>query len=253
MDVSATRNGIANALGAFRTAQSASVDPVASALRRPAEALARETESAQVRLSAYGQVKSAVAEVQSTAQGLADLRPAQGVDAARKAAKAFVDAYNAEQASVARLTRRGEGQSAGGALADDGTARRVANETRREVTASPDTLRQLGIAAERDGTLRFDAERFNAAYAANPGNATQSLNQIGRTAQATATRQLGEGGALNGAISTLNTRVDTLQTRQSELQNRFQASQRDVQEQLRRLAADPFAGGVAAYSRVFSS
>lgn len=283
-----------------------SIREAGAAFQRAEEGLAQQNQSAQVKLSGFGQLRSAVAEVRDTATALSQVKSTANVADARKTAQSFVDAYNREQQAAQSLTQRsepgagrserrsegvsrsnpGEGNVNGvsataatnvsdttkpgntsstgtttapikntaGALEDDGRVRRTANESRREVSASQDALRQAGITVQRDGSLKLDSQAFDAAFTKDAEAVTRTLNDTGRSAAATASRQLSRSGTVGGAIESLNNQVDKLQSRQNDLQARFASSQQAVEDRVRqqRLSADPFTGGAAAYLRVFS-
>lgn len=227
-------------------------DRVGAALRRPVEALQQQAESTRVRLSAFGQVKSAVADVQTAARGLQDNKQLQTVDGAKKAAEAFVKAYNAENQTTANLTRRGDSRTAGGALADDPRARSASSDLQRAVRNSESELRQLGITRQKDGSLAIDTEKFEAAYAADSGSVKTTLATAGNRVETAATRQLSASGSVTGAVSNLTSKVADLEDRQADVQARLDDSQRVVREQVSRFTAGPFATGVSAYKGIFS-
>lgn len=232
--------------------QSVDTNPVAAALRRPVEALSQQTESTRVRLSAFGQVKSAVADVQAAAKGLQDNKQLQTAEGAKKAAEAFVKAYNAETATTANLTRRESGRNAAGALADDPRARLAAGDLQRVERNSESELKQAGITRQKDGTLAIDAKAFEAAYAKDSGSLRQALSSAGNRIEAVATRQLSASGSVGAAVNNLSSKVTNLENRQADVQARLDDSQRIVQEQTDRFKVGPFATGVSAYKGIFS-
>lgn len=229
-----------------------STDPVALASRRSLETLSQQTESTKVRLSAFGQVKSAVADVQSAAKGLQDGKQLQTVDGARKAAEAFVKAHNAEDRTTTDLTRRETYRSSAGTLADDARARSAAHGLQRAARDSAPALEQAGITRQKDGTLAIDVKTFDAAYAKDAGALRQSLGTVGARVEAVATRQLSASGSVGSAVDSLSSKVSDLEERQADVQARLDTSQRIVREQSDRFKAGPFATGVAAYKGIFS-
>lgn len=232
--------------------QSINTDPVAAALRRPVEQLVTQTESTRVRLSAFGQVQSAVADVQTAAKGLQDSKQLQTVDSARKAAEAFVKAYNAEGSTTAALSRRGDYRTSAGVLADDSRVRSTSSELQRTVRNNQSALQQAGFTRQNDGTLAIDAKAFDAAFAKDANAVRQSLGAVGSQAEAVTTRQLSASGTVGSAVSSLTSKVAGLEHSQASLQALFDQSQRVVQEQSSRFNVGPFATGVAAYKGIFS-
>ncbi|MFZ2853924.1 MAG: flagellar filament capping protein FliD [Rhodocyclaceae bacterium] len=238
---------------------SSSIDAVSAASRRSAQSLSQETESTKVRLSAYGQVKSAVAEVQTAAKGLQDSKQLQTADSARKAAEAFVKAYNAENKTTTDVTRRKGSDGAAGALADDPLARSASSGLQRTVRNSDAELKQAGITRQKDGTLAVDAKAFDAAYAKDASAVKGALGTIGTRVDSVATRQLSSAGTVGRTVDSLNSKVTNLENKQAnqqanqqDLQSLLDASRRQVEEQASRFSTGPFASGVAAYKGIFS-
>lgn len=224
-------------------------DRVSTALRRPAELLSRETESAKVRLSAFGQVQAATAEVQAAAKNLQDAKQVGTVADARKAAETFVKAFNNERSTLARATEAGGNGKAAGALAEDGRARVVASQTERALSDNTTAFRDAGIRVQQDGSLTVDAKALEAAFNTNPSAVAQALSNVGRAAEATATRQLSNSGSVGAAVNNLSSRVQQLETRQADSQERADQSQRAVEAASRRYGFN--ASGAGAYLGIF--
>ena len=224
-------------------------DRGASALRRPVEALARQAEGVKVRLSAFGQVQSAAANVQSAARNLQDAKQVSTVAETKKAAEAFVAAYNNERSALASVTA---GRSAGkpaGVLADDGRAQVASSQLQRTVTDNAAAFRDAGIRIQQDGSLAVDAKALEAAYNTNPAAVTQALSNVGRAAEATASRQLSSSGSVGAAVNNLSNRVQQLESRQADFQSRADQSQRAVEAASRRYGFG--ASGPGAYLGIF--
>jgi hypothetical protein len=224
-------------------------DRVATALRRPAETLSREVEGARVRLSAFGQVQSAVAGVQSAANKLQDIKPTESVADVRKAAETFVTAFNNQRSALQRVPGSENGRNETAAVAQDGRAQVASSQLQRTVGDNSASLRDAGIRIQQDGSLTIDATALEAAYSANPTKLTQTLGSIGRAAEATATRQLSSTGSVGSAVSNLNSRVQQLETRQADVQTRIDESQRAVESASRRYGVG--ASGPGAYLGIF--
>lgn len=224
-------------------------DRVSSALRRPAEAVSRETEGTRVRLSAFGQIQSAAAGVQAAARNLQDAKQVGTVADAKQAAETFVKAFNNERATLARVTDAGGSGKAAGALADDGRARVATSQLERTLSENAGAFRDAGIRVQKDGSLSVDAGALEAAYSANPAAVTQALGSVGRAAETTATRQLSSTGSVGAAVNNLSNRVQQLETRQADYQSRADASQRMVDAAAQRYGFG--ASGASAYQGIF--
>lgn len=84
--------------------------------------------------------------------------------------KAMVDAVNAALADVSTLTAYNSATKTSGPLSGDSTLRDVRNQLLSVVTDGIDgqSLAPYGVQTDRSGNLVFDAEKFKAAYTADP-------------------------------------------------------------------------------------
>lgn len=239
----------ASSIAALASSQS---DRLASTLRRPAETPARDGEGARVRLSAFGQVQSAAANVQSAAKDLQDTRQLSSPADAKKAAASFVKAVNDERAALARVAG-GQAERPNAAAAGEGRAAVADAQLQRtrgdQDSGSGSALRDAGIRVERDGSLAVDAKALESAFNANPAAVVQALGNVGRAAEVTATRQLAANGSAGAAVRNLSSQVDQLAARQAALRNGSEASQRSVEAASRRYGFG--AVGAGAYLGVF--
>jgi flagellar hook-associated protein 2 len=88
-------------------------------------------------------------------------------------AQALVDAANAALKEIRTVTAAKSGTTAAGALAGDSTLRAITQEILSAVATgagSAGSLSVIGIKLERGGTLAFDKQKFQDAYAANPAD-----------------------------------------------------------------------------------
>lgn len=228
---------------------------VASALRQPAEAVGREIESTRVQLSAFSRVQSAAAEVQSSARQLQKTGEKTSVTEAKKAAQAFVQAYNDQRSALIQTggtAESGSGKAsvgAVGATGNDGRAAVASSQLRRLTSEQAPALREAGIRVERDGSLSVDAKALESAFNTNPKAVTQALGQVGRAAEATATRQLAENGSVNSAMKTLENRVGQLESRQALVESSNATAQRAIESTARHYGFG--AVGAGAYLGIF--
>ncbi|MBO9576007.1 MAG: flagellar filament capping protein FliD [Sphingobium sp.] len=112
--------------------------------------------------------------------------------------KEIVDAYNTLKGSLNTAMRTSDGTgSSSGLLANDSGVRTMANNLARltstELTPDGDynTLADLGITTNRDGTLSLDSTRLTKALAADPAAVVEMLNPSAPDAT-----HIGIGGAL---------------------------------------------------------
>lgn len=243
-DVAIAASGFSASTSSVAALYASQNDRVSAALRQPVERLARETEGTRVRLSAFGQVQSATAAVQSSARNLQDAAKVGSAGDARKAAEAFVQAYNSERAALAN--------AAGGSNAqptDSARARIASSQLERLVADNASAFRDAGIRVQQDGSLTVDAKALESAYATNPSAVVKSLGDVGRAAEATATRQLSNTGSVGAVVNNLNNRLQQLETRDTEVRARIEETQRAVESSARRYGFG--AVGAGAYLGIF--
>ncbi len=201
-----------------QTSQSGSVGGASQMLTPASKRIGQQLESTNVRLSAYGQIKSSFSGAQTSATALtnaATSKTATTSDVA-KAAQAFVDAYNQAAKSVSSATATGK---QAGALATDLRAKSAGNDlaslTRGNGLAN---LKQAGITANTDGTLSLDTKALNSALQANPSATKNALSAIGQQVSASTGRELASTGNVGSSVNRLNSRAETLTAQQASLQ-----------------------------------
>ncbi len=235
-----------------------------AATQKSVDRLNRNVESTRVQLSAYGQVKSATAEVETAGKSLQKLAANSSFDDFRKAVQGLAAAVNNERAAVNRTTGAANSENAtAGALSGDFRVRGAAGQIQRALQgnagANEKALRQLGISVAQNGTVSVDSKKLEQAFAANPGQVSETLNNIGKGVAETATRQLSAGGNVGSGINRLNERLNGLQQSQFDYQSQLQAAQRQIDqrnqrvEQIQTQTQQAFGlNGVSAYKGVFS-
>jgi len=232
---------------------------VAEAYAKPQERLSQQAESTRVQLSAFGEIKSTTAQLETAANKLRDNQQLSTVDGLTKAVQGFAEAVNNRLSTANRL-----GAADSGALAADGKVRAANNETRRTLEgvsgSNRDALQQIGIGVSGNGALKVDAQKLANAFNANPDQVRQTLNTVGQQVAEQSARQLGNNGAVGGSISRLTEQLGSIEQRQTDVRSQFQQSQQAVQERdvqfsrIQQLAQTGFIfTGAAAYNRIFSS
>lgn len=236
--------------GSSRTRSSGDADPVTTALKQANDRLDQQRKTSEVKLSAYGQVKSAVAELQSSSKKLTDSTNTDTADEAKKAAQNFVNAFNNARA-VANRAINGD-KSGGGELANEGRARIAANELSRALDrTATNELKSIGITANKDGSLKIDAQKFEQAQQSRPQEVAAALENAGQQAEQAANRQLQNNGNVTRSINALSNQVRDMEAQQAQRQNLADAMQRATEEANTRINAAS-ASGIAAYQKILS-
>lgn len=224
-------------------------DAITKALSQASERIGQQRESAQIQLSAFGQIKSAVAELQNSSKALTEGQNTDTTEEAKKAAQNFVNAFNTAR-TVANRAINGDGQTPG-TLATEGRARVAANELSRSLDrSSSNELREIGITTNQSGTLSIDAQKFEQALQSDPQQVTETLASAGGQVEQATRRQLENNSNVNRSINNLNNQVRNLETQQTNQQNLIEMMQRSTEQANNRLNAIS-ASGIAAYQKIF--
>jgi flagellar hook-associated protein 2 len=152
------------------------------------------------------------------------------------AATSFVDAYNALASQIKSRSAYGSSTSSGGSLAGDGTLR-LMQEQLRGIFNTPATggtltsLAQVGIAFQKDGSLKLDSSKLNSAISANFSDVTNLFSSSSGYAtrlEAWGQSALSAGGlidtrtqSLNQYVKDQNEAVDKLENRMTALQKKY--------------------------------
>jgi hypothetical protein len=248
-----------SATGSSTALQATSLDPVGRALRRPVEQLGQQAESTRVQLSEAGRLRSANAAVADAAKALQQTDKPKTADELRTAASRFVSAIN-NGVKVANEIA-GSGRNAPVTRTESGDASRVRSaaniaggDIRRAVAdggnRGAEELRGIGIDVGRDGSLKIDKQRFDAALASDAQGVAQTLDRVGKRVEVAASEQNSSRGSVGRTVEALTRRAESLEARRDDVQARGEQSQRFVREQVSRT---PFvSSATAAYQLVFS-
>jgi flagellar capping protein FliD len=213
------------------------VTPEAATLQRGAVRSDERIESTKVELSAFGQAKGALAELQTAAEAVTEPRQTATADDAKKAVENFVSAFNKANTAVSNAEK---------ASAKETQA--LAGELRRSVSEGNGSaeLRKAGIAQSRDGSLSLDTRALEKSLRESPEQTLAAVAETGRKVEKSATQQLANGG---NASEAANVRDRRLEAEQGAQQAVVAASQRTIEQQSANITK--LASGIAAYQRNF--
>lgn len=233
MDVSTivkTQVSMARLGSASATSGSSSVsDALAPATQR----ISKQLESTNVKLSAFGQIKGAFAGTQTAAASLSKTaanKTATNADI-QKAAQAFVNAYNAATQSVSAAVN-GTGKQAG-ALSSDFRAKLAGNDLAQSLAGggSASALKQIGITANKNGTLTLDTKALEQALQSNGSQAKQTLSSLAQSVGASATRALESSGNVGSSYRKLSSQSQSLTNQQEALAQQASSIQATLEQQ----------------------
>lgn len=150
-----------------------------------------------------------------------DITVSRDVSTAKTALEAFVKAYNDVNKTIGDLTRVDASSKKGSVLTGDATLRTAQSQLRSLLGSRPDgitdplltTLSQVGISANRSGTLSLDASKLSAAFSERPESVADLLKAFGTAFESAAGALSGSTGTLQAKIDGLNQSIKTIQSR----------------------------------------
>jgi flagellar hook-associated protein 2 len=144
----------------------------------------------------------------------------------------FVEAYNTLMKGLNTATAAGADATTAGVLAGDSSARDMKRQLSQLTSAAMGTsgtyksLADIGVATNRDGTLKLDTEALDRAIAANPAAITQMLNPAVST-----TTNPGLAGLMDGVRDRIQMKDGAL----SSAQAKYKELGESLTEQLEKL------------------
>ncbi len=223
------------------------VDPIAKAFEQAAKRVQQQLDATSARMSSFGKLKSAFAEVQGAAKTLSNPKADATNADISKAASNFVSAFNmALRATQTNQTQATSTQEIVG-------ARRAQTDLRHMLTSDgslSNSLKGIGIGSQADGSLSLDADKFKAALQANTTDLRASIVKLGQQAHAMATRELADSGGVGSTLKSLGNQSSSLLARQSAQQAALASFQQFANAQS---AASNASSGIAAYNSIYAA
>lgn len=143
------------------------------------------------------------------------------------AVNAFVKAFNDAAKSMSSLGAYNAETKVSGALQGDSTLRgaqgqvRALLQTKAGGTSLYQTLSDLGVSVEKDGTLKLDTTKLNNAVAADYAGVTNLVATIGNTFKTGLEGLVGTSGNIVAATDSANRLIKDIGKRQETLVNRL--------------------------------
>ena len=229
---------------------STSANQTTGAFALASQRISQKLNSTDVQLSAFGQISSGFASVQSASKGLTN--PAKNATPADivSAVQNFANAYNTATQAVSTATN-GTGNG-NGVLAKNFHAQFAGNDLKSVLTSGTNTtdFSKIGVTVNKNGTLSVNTQTLQAAIQANPTAVTNTLANIGQQAGQVSTKELANTGNVGGAVNTLSATAKTLQTQSAAQQKLASDSQLAIQQQAATIGNT--ASSIASYMQIFS-
>ncbi|OYT91852.1 MAG: hypothetical protein CFE43_11420 [Burkholderiales bacterium PBB3] len=183
-----------------------------AALGKADKRIQSSVDATTAQLSSVGKLKSSVSDVQAASLNLQRLDKDSTALSEKAAVSNFVSAFNAA-IKTAKTTAEtpGEGLAAKSSL-------RAGRELQKAVGSDATTLeslKALGVSQKADGSLALDTQKLDAKQKTDANGVRATLNQLGKSVNATATNTLAASGNVGLSISYLNLRADALKTQQT--------------------------------------
>ncbi len=143
------------------------------------------------------------------------------------AVSAFVKAFNDSAKSMSSLGAYNAETKAAGALQGDSTLRSAQNQvrsllqTRAGGTSAYQTLSDIGVSLEKDGTLKLDTTKLNKAVAADFAGVTGLVAAVGTSFKTGLEGVVGTSGNIVTATDSANRQIKDLGKRQEALVSRL--------------------------------
>lgn len=183
-----------------------------------------------------GAIQGVSLTLKNTTSVPATLAVSRDTTAINSAASGFVDAYNALANQFKSRSAFGTATSAAGVLAGDGTIRALQSQLRTIFTSPATggtltTLGQIGIAFQKDGSLRLDSSKLASAISSDFGdvvNLVASPSGFATRLEAWGKAALAAGGpidtrtkSLNDYVKNYNAQVDRLENQMVALEKKY--------------------------------
>jgi len=181
--------------------------------------------------------------------GPVDLGVARDTETIKKSVTAFADAYNGFVKLMREQTAYNDSTKTAGALQGDRTAVALLNRLRTMIggssgaTASFTRLADIGLVPQRDGSLKVDSTKLDAAvgrlddlkaFFARDDTGTAN-DGFGTMLRQFADLSLGSDGAITSRQQGLRDRLDDIATRTTNLETRLQLTEKRLRDQYTKL------------------
>lgn len=161
--------------------------------------------SAVVQLSAFGQVKSSLADLQNAATALKALNRPPNFSDFQAVVQSFVQSYNSLNKSVSDATVKQA------ALASDHRSKQALNEIRKATLGSNQSsvaaMQGLGVVQQANGTLAINQPQLERKFQDNGSSAVATLVDLSNRVSITTNTQLSDNWVIGKAENDLSARV----------------------------------------------
>ncbi len=235
-----------NLMPARQVSQTGSVTSMSQILAPANQRLTQQLDAANVKLSAYGQVKSAFASANTAALGLSKAATGTATAEVVKAAQAFVNTFNQATQTLSSAVN-GTG-TAPGALTTDLRAKFAGNDLAQSINNATGlaNLRQAGISQDKNGLLTLNTAALTQSLQSTSIQVKSALLSLGQQVSTSTGRELSSSGNVGASVNQLTNQTQTLTSQQKILQQQATATQA-ILDQQSSVISNTLANGIAAY------
>jgi hypothetical protein len=211
MSISQLANSLTTSYSASNqsSAQATSnTDKVSAGINKSSVKIQTQLDTASTSLSTFGKFKASVSVTQVSAQSLSKFTATSSSDDVKKGLATFITNFNSMVASTQT------------AAAETSGVQRISRGMTRAMSADLSKiteLRNMGFTKASDGTLKLDAAKFDAAYAASPSTVQSTLAKLGQLVDKSANKELASGGSIGNTMDSLTSKSSLLKLQQSVL------------------------------------
>lgn len=225
--------------------------------QNPLAALQRKVESASAQLSAFGQVKLSLDDLQAKAQAIKNLGNPPTLSDFKLAVQGVVQSFNSLSKTVSAAAASRENSRAAAAAVTDQRPAQALNEVRRAVAGPNENslaaLREIGISRQPDGTFEINQQQLEKAFLENREQTLSTVDEVAARVAEVADRQLSGNGIIGQRFSNLSEQASGLQSTRDNAQAQLD-NQRNFQQllaaQLARAGSFVARNAVATYLTV---
>lgn len=137
----------------------------------------------------------------------------------------FVKAYNESASVMKSLSYYDAGTKKAGALQGDSTLRGIQNETRNLLqtkaggTSAYQTLSDIGVSIQKDGTLTLDTSKLTKAITADFSGVSAVVSSVGAAFKSSIDNAVGSSGSITAATKGMSTLITDIGKRATALQS----------------------------------
>lgn len=213
--------------------------------QNPLSTLQNKENSAITQLSALGQVKSSLADLQNKAEALKNFSKSPNFADFQGVVQGFVQSFNSLNKNVSQPT------SKQGALSDDSRTEQAFNSVSKAIAGTNESglsaLQKMGVSQQANGTLSINQNQLEKSFQDNrPGALSTIFDLSNRVTQAT-DKQISANGLIGKKVNDLSARVNEFENTRRTAQG-YLDKQKNSQQFM--AAQHPSAGGYAAHNAV---